>query len=76
MPNVLVAWLGKTDLRAPAESESVGQGPIAQALASRGFDEEFSRENADLAIAMTVALVRLAPRRDAQDTERDTKESS
>lgn len=39
--SVLVAWLGKTDLRAPTESESVGQGPIAQALASRDFDEIF-----------------------------------
>jgi DNA-binding NtrC family response regulator len=39
--NVLVAWLGKTDLRAPTESESVGQGPIAQALASRDFHEAF-----------------------------------
>jgi DNA-binding NtrC family response regulator len=41
MPNVLVAWIGMTDLRAPNESESVGQGPIAQALASREFDEAF-----------------------------------
>lgn len=41
MRNVLVAWLGKTNLRAPTESESVGQGPIAQALASRDFDEAF-----------------------------------
>lgn len=41
MRKVLVAWLGKTDLRAPTESELVGQGPIAQALASRDFDEAF-----------------------------------
>lgn len=39
-------------------------------------DEEFSREDADLAIAMTAALLRLAPRWGAQDAERDTKESS
>ncbi len=39
-------------------------------------DEEFSREDADLAIAMTAALLRLAPRWGTQDTERDTKESS
>jgi hypothetical protein len=38
-------------------------------------DEEFSREDADLAIAMTAALLRLAPRWGAQDTERDTTES-
>ena len=36
---VLVAWLGKTDLRAPIENEAVGVGPIAQALDARGFDE-------------------------------------
>ena len=41
MRRVLVAWLGKTDLRAPDESESVGLGPIAQALDSRQFDEAF-----------------------------------
>ena len=41
MRTVLVAWLGKTDLRAPTESESVGPGPIAQALASRDFHEAF-----------------------------------
>jgi DNA-binding NtrC family response regulator len=39
--NVLVAWIGKTDLRAPAESELVGVGPIAQSLESRSFDEAF-----------------------------------
>jgi len=36
---VLVAWLGKTDLRAPTEGEQVGVGPIAQALDARSFDE-------------------------------------
>ncbi len=41
MRKVLVAWIGNTDLRAPAESEAVGQGPIAQALTSRDFDEAF-----------------------------------
>jgi DNA-binding NtrC family response regulator len=35
----LVAWIGKTDLRAPTESGSVGAGPVAQALAARAFDE-------------------------------------
>ncbi|MFO0726466.1 MAG: sigma-54 dependent transcriptional regulator [Myxococcota bacterium] len=38
---VLVAWIGKTDLRAPTESELVGEGPIAQALAKRDFDGAF-----------------------------------
>lgn len=41
MRKVLVTWIGKTDLRAPAEGEVVGQGPIAQALASRNFQEAF-----------------------------------
>jgi len=34
------------------------------------------REDADLAIAMTAALLRLAPRWRTEDTERDTEESS
>ncbi len=38
---MLGAWTGKTDLGAPTASESVGQGPIAQALVSRAFDEAF-----------------------------------
>jgi DNA-binding NtrC family response regulator len=41
MRKVLVAWVGKTDLRAPAESEEVGIGPVAQALTDREFDEAF-----------------------------------
>lgn len=41
MRKVLVAWIGKTDLRAPTESEAVGIGPIAQALTGRSFDEAF-----------------------------------
>ena len=39
MRNVLVTWIGKTDLRAQAESKVVGVGPIAQAVASRTFEE-------------------------------------
>jgi len=35
---VLVSWVGRTDLRAPTESDKVGVGPIAQALEARGFD--------------------------------------
>jgi DNA-binding NtrC family response regulator len=38
---IIVAWVGKTDLRAPTESELVGVGPIAQALDARAFDEAF-----------------------------------
>ncbi|MFQ5680356.1 MAG: sigma-54 interaction domain-containing protein, partial [Gemmatimonadota bacterium] len=33
------AWIGATDLRAPSEEDSVGVGPVAQALAARGFEE-------------------------------------
>jgi hypothetical protein len=32
MRRVLVAWVGRTDLRASTESEAVGMGPMAQAL--------------------------------------------
>ena len=39
MRRVLFAWVGRTDLRAPTESDAVGVGPIAQALDAREFDE-------------------------------------
>jgi DNA-binding NtrC family response regulator len=39
MMRLIVSWIGRTDLRAPAEHEEVGLGPIAQALAAREFDE-------------------------------------
>jgi len=39
--NVLVSWVGKTDLRAPTETATVGLGPIAQALDARSFDNVF-----------------------------------
>lgn len=38
MRKVLVAWLGRTDLRAPLESDEIGVGPIAQAIGTRSFD--------------------------------------
>jgi len=36
---VLVAWIGSTDLRAPAEGDAIGLGPVAQAVGAREFDE-------------------------------------
>ena len=39
MKSVLICWTGKTDLRAPKESEQVGLGPIAQAVEARSYDE-------------------------------------
>lgn len=39
MRRVMISWIGKTDLRAPKEAETVGLGPIAQALEARSFDE-------------------------------------
>ncbi|MCA9632842.1 MAG: hypothetical protein KC766_34550, partial [Myxococcales bacterium] len=39
MRRVLLAWVGRTDLRAPTESDAVGIGPIAQAVDGREFDE-------------------------------------
>jgi transcriptional regulator with PAS, ATPase and Fis domain len=38
---ILLAWIGKTDLRAPKEEALVGVGPIAQALAARSFDASY-----------------------------------
>ncbi len=38
MRRVLMTWVGKTDLRAPMETEAVGLGPIAQAVLARTFD--------------------------------------
>lgn len=39
MGKVLVAWIGRTDLRAPTEGDQVGVGPIAQAFDAREFDD-------------------------------------
>jgi len=38
MKKILIAWLGKTDIRAVTESEQIGLGPIAQALRWQEFD--------------------------------------
>ncbi len=37
MPQILLSWIGNTDLRAPEEADTVGLGPIAQACAQREF---------------------------------------
>ena len=39
MKQILVTWIGRTDLRAATESEAVGLGPIAQVLTARSFDD-------------------------------------
>ena len=41
MPQVLVTWIGHTDLRAPEEDADIGAGPVAQALSERSFDHAF-----------------------------------
>jgi DNA-binding NtrC family response regulator len=45
MPNLLLAWIGNTDLRAAQGDEQAGIGPIAQALKSRLYDEVFLLSN-------------------------------
>lgn len=45
MEQVLVCWLGKTDLRAQEESEKVGLGPIAQAASSDSYYRIFLLSN-------------------------------
>ena len=39
MKRILICWIGNADLRASEGDESVGAGPIAQALDVREFDE-------------------------------------
>ena len=39
MKNILLSWIGRTDLRAPTEPGAVGAGPIAQALEAMEFDQ-------------------------------------
>ena len=39
MKQVLISWIGATDLRAPKESETLGVGPIAQAVEVRQYNE-------------------------------------
>lgn len=41
MRRVLLSWIGATDLRAPLEADTVGVGPVANALDDRSFDEAF-----------------------------------
>jgi DNA-binding NtrC family response regulator len=37
MSQILLSWIGNTDLRAPGEPDAVGLGPIAQACTQREF---------------------------------------
>jgi transcriptional regulator with PAS, ATPase and Fis domain len=39
MKKILISWLGRTDLRAVAEGDIVGIGPIAQAIRAVSFDQ-------------------------------------
>ena len=39
MKKILTSWLGRTDLRAVAEGDIVGLGPIAQAIQAVSFDQ-------------------------------------
>jgi len=39
MKKILISWIGRTDLRAVTEGESVGLGPIAQAVRAKPFDQ-------------------------------------
>ena len=39
MAQILICWVGATDLKASSENEKVGLGPIAQAAIGRTYDE-------------------------------------
>ncbi|MHC1698953.1 MAG: sigma-54 interaction domain-containing protein [Geobacteraceae bacterium] len=45
MHNVLLAWIGRTDLRAADKESGTGLGPIAQALESRQFENVYLLNN-------------------------------
>jgi DNA-binding NtrC family response regulator len=47
---LLVAWIGRTDLRAPTEEAVVGLGPLAQAFDARSFDEAWLLSDFDPAV--------------------------
>ena len=38
MNRLLISWVGKADLHAPKEEQSVGKGPIAQTLSTASYD--------------------------------------
>lgn len=75
---ILVAWVGATDLRARTEPDTVGLGPIAQALDSRSFDEVLLLSNYGKAqeepylhwlVARTTSPIRLEHRTLSSPTE-------
>jgi len=39
MKNLLISWIGRTDLRAVTECDTIGLGPLAQAVREIPFDE-------------------------------------
>ncbi len=39
MKQILLCWLGMTDIKALSDPKSNGVGPIAQAIATNSFDE-------------------------------------
>lgn len=41
MTRTLITWIGHTDLRAPEQEQSAEDGPVAQALAARGFEDAY-----------------------------------
>ena len=45
MGTLLVAWIGRTDLKAADNESQVGLGPIAQSLVSRAYDRAFLLNN-------------------------------
>lgn len=45
MQNILIAWIGRTDLKAAEKKSKVGLGPIAHALESRTFEHAYFLNN-------------------------------
>ena len=41
MRRILITWIGNTDLDAPEKEQTIGAGPVAQALMAREFDDAY-----------------------------------
>jgi len=62
MKNILICWIGLTDIRASNNDESAGLGSIAQAVKARGFDVIvlISNLSSEVNVAYITWLIQLA----------------
>ena len=65
MMQILLSWIGTTDLRAPTETDSAGLGPIAQAVLARKYTE--------VVLVSDYSEQRISPYLDWLNTKTDAK---